>query len=66
MTAVTTAGVERAHRQLLADDIKRFLDRPYTELRPATIPTPPPGAPIGDFGLDYLLGLDSCRWRERN
>jgi len=54
-------AAERAHRQLLADDIKRFLDRPYTELRPAAIPAPPPGAPIGDFGLDYLLGLDTCR-----
>lgn len=56
---------QRAHRQLLADDIKRFLDRPYTELRPAAIPTPPPGAPIGDTGMDYLLGLDACRWRDR-
>lgn len=56
-------AAERAHRQLLADDIKRFLDRPYTELRPAAIPAPPPGAPIGDFGLDYLLGLDVCRIR---
>ncbi len=58
-----TNTAERAHRQLMADDIKRFLDRPYTELRPATIPAPPPGAPIGDFGLDYLLGLDVCRIR---
>jgi hypothetical protein len=58
-----TNTAERAHRQLLADDIKRFLDRPYTELRPASIPAPPPGAPIGDFGLDYLLGLDICRIR---
>jgi len=65
MMAVTTVGTERAHRQLLADDIKRFLDRPYTELRPAAIPTPPPGAPIGDYGMDYLLGLDACRWRDR-
>jgi hypothetical protein len=64
MVAATTAAVERAHRQLLADDIKRFIERPYTELRPAAIPTPPPGAPIGDFGMDYLLGLDSCRWRD--
>lgn len=65
--SLTPAGAanaaERAHRQLLADDIKRFLDRPYTELRPAAIPAPPPGAPIGDFGLDYLLGLDVCRIR---
>jgi hypothetical protein len=61
----TTNGAERAHRQLLADDVRRFLDRPYTELRPANIPAPPPGAPIGDFGMDYLLGLDACGWIRR-
>lgn len=65
MAAATTSSVERAHRELLADDIKRFLDRPYLELRPAAIPTPPPGAPIGDFGMDYLLGFDSCGWRRQ-
>lgn len=63
LPAGATTGAERAHRQLLADDIKRFLDRPYTELRPAATPAPPPGAPIGDFDLDYLLGLDYCRVR---
>lgn len=63
LPANTTSAVERAHRQLLADDIKRFLDRPYSELTPAAIPAPPPGAPIGDVGLDYLLGFDVCRVR---
>jgi hypothetical protein len=65
LAAATTSSVERAHRELLADDIKRFLDRPYAELRPAAIPAPPPGAPIGDFGMDYLLGFDSCGWRRQ-
>lgn len=65
LTAASATGAERAHRQLLADDIKRFLDRPYTELRPQAIPAPPPGAPIGDFGMDYLLGFDSCGWRRQ-
>jgi hypothetical protein len=59
------ASAEIAHRQLLDDDIKRFLDRPYTELRPNAIPAPPPGAPIGDTGMDYLLGFDSCGWRRQ-
>ncbi len=52
-----------AHRELLANDAKRFLERPYDAMRPATIPDPPPGAPIGDYGMDYLLGLDVCRIR---
>ena len=63
LPASATTAPERAHRQLLADDIKRFMERPYSELRPANTPAPPPGAPIGDFGLDYLLGLDYCIWR---
>ncbi|HUF47616.1 MAG TPA: zinc-dependent metalloprotease [Vicinamibacterales bacterium] len=53
----------RAHRSLLASDITRFLARPYDAMRPAAIPSPPPGAPIGDYGLDYLLGMDICRVR---
>jgi len=61
----TMASADRAHRQLVEDDIKRFLDRPYTELRPVVIPEPPPGAPIGDFGMDYLFGFDTCGWRRQ-
>jgi hypothetical protein len=53
----------RAHRDLLASDIARFLARPYDAMRPAAVPSPPPGAPIGDYGLDYLLGIDVCRVR---
>ena len=61
-TPPVTIVAEAAHRQLVVDDIKRFFDRP-TELRPAAIPAAPPGAPIGDFDLDYLLGFDLCRVR---
>ncbi|HTK29272.1 MAG TPA: zinc-dependent metalloprotease [Vicinamibacterales bacterium] len=45
---------DRAQHQLLAADIKRFLDRPAepTHLMPA--PGAPPGAPIGDEGNDWL------------
>jgi len=55
---------EQAHRSLIVDDIKRFFERAADTIRPADTPQPPPGAPIGDYGLDYLLGLDGCliRW----
>jgi len=59
-TPPVAAVAEQAHRQLVVDDIKRFLEQPADLLRPAAIPAAPPGAPIGDYGLDYLLGLDGC------
>jgi hypothetical protein len=52
---------ELAHRQLIVDDLKRYFDRPMEMARPSDTMQPPPGAPIGEFGLDYLLGLDGCR-----
>jgi hypothetical protein len=54
------AVAERAHRQLVVDDIKRFLEQGMDTLRPAATPAPPPGAPIGDYDMDYLFGLDIC------
>jgi hypothetical protein len=41
------------HRQLAAD-IKRFLDRPADTMRVMPAPEAPPGAPIGDSGMDWL------------
>ena len=41
------------HRQLAAD-IKRFLDRPADTMRVMPAPDAPPGAPIGDSGMDWL------------
>ncbi len=61
--ASQTSAAWTAHRELLASDTRRFLDRPYDAMRPATLPNPPPGAPIGDYGMDYLLGIDVCRIR---
>ncbi len=54
---------EQAHRLLLAADIKRFLERPADPSRVVPIPPPdaPPGAPIGDMGMDWL-SPPSCRW----
>ena len=47
---------ENAHRQLLAADIKRFLERGLDPNKPIPLPTAdaPPGAPIGDDPLDWL------------
>jgi hypothetical protein len=47
----------RAHASLLASDIARFLDNPDAFKRAAPIVVPP-GAPIGDAGLEWL-----GRWR---
>jgi len=44
---------EAAHVALLGRDIKRFLDNPEAYKRPAP-PVVPPGAPIGDFPLDWI------------
>jgi hypothetical protein len=63
--ALASAGVaERAHAQLLSTDIGRFLEKPSDPTtRIQGMPAPPPGAPIGDAAMDYLLGLDpSCGW----
>jgi hypothetical protein len=48
---------ERAHRALMAADIKRFLERPMVDaaggrIMPAS--PAPPGAPIGDMGQHWL------------
>ncbi len=45
---------EQAQHQLLAADIKRFLDRPGDVARPIPAPDSPPGAPIGDMPQDWL------------
>ena len=44
------------NRDLMARDIERFNDRPFTAPR-TTTPAVPPGAPIGDPGMNYLFGM---------
>ena len=59
---------ERAHRMLLAADIKRFLERPMNDAMSARIIPPlaaPPGAPIGDTGMDFL-SRPACSWDDVN
>jgi hypothetical protein len=66
--AATSMGEsERAHRSLLASDIKRFLDRPVVDAMGGKIvpPSPaPPGAPIGDMGQNWLARPSMCEWDE--
>ncbi len=63
--ASTSAGpLEAAHDALLAQDIRRFLERPAATLASPAIPAAPPGPPIGQPALDYLRSLESdCPWR---
>ena len=52
-----------AHATLLAADIKRFLDRPFAPATRTELPTPPPGAPIGEPAMDWLGTLAPlCSW----
>jgi len=72
LTRLTTAMLapanateaEKAAHTLLAADIKRFLDRPGETMRVIVAPDAPPGAPIGDTGMDgWLTGIPGCTFR---
>src|SRR3954466_12678238 len=64
--AVNKTELDTAQRQLLAADIKRFLDRPLDLARPFqhAAPDAPPGAPIGDMPQDWLARPDGWDWRQ--
>ena len=53
---------EQAQHALLAADIKRFLERPADPMKLMPAPDAPPGAPIGDPGMDWLAPPPSCSW----
>jgi Met-zincin/Domain of unknown function (DUF5117) len=60
---------ERAHRMLLAADIKRFLERPMVDAAGGRIvpaSPAPPGAPIGDMGQQWLARPPLCEWDQTN
>ena len=57
---ITTA--DRAHKDLLAADIKRFLERPADLAHLIPAPDAPPGAPIGDPGMNWLAPPPICGW----
>ena len=51
--AQASTEIDKAHIQLIAADIKRFLERPMEPARPITTPEVPPGAPIGSEEEDW-------------
>jgi hypothetical protein len=53
---------DAAHRILLAQDIKRFIERPAQPAAATTDPAAPPGAPIGDPGMDWLAYSPTRQW----
>ncbi|MCG6987714.1 MAG: zinc-dependent metalloprotease [Gemmatimonadetes bacterium] len=53
--ATADAG-NKAHYEMLASDIKRFLDRPHAPIAEPAAPGMPPGDPIGEPGMDWLGG----------
>jgi hypothetical protein len=56
-----------AHAALLAADVKRFLERPVAAIAPRLpVPGAPPGAPIGEPAMDWLLRVEpACSWHDR-
>src|SRR5204862_5016112 len=67
-SAFPRAGADEAdgaHARLLADDIKRFLERPAPAATMMPAAQQPPGAPIGDVGMDFLGLAPECGWRSR-
>jgi len=66
-TAVNKTELDTAQRQLLAADIKRFLERPLDLARPFQHATPdaPPGAPIGDMPQDWLARPAGWDWQQK-
>jgi hypothetical protein len=61
-TEVAGGEAEQAQRALLAADIKRFLERPAETARMLAPPDAPPGAPIGDTGMDWFA-RPFCGWQ---
>jgi hypothetical protein len=53
-----------AAQELMNADIKRFLERPAAPITSPSTFDAPPGAPIGDTGMDWLATPSWCGWRD--
>jgi hypothetical protein len=60
------ANMDSPSAALIAMDIQRFLERPAETMAIPATPSAPPGAPIGDPGMDWLgsagIGQPSTDW----
>ena len=54
---------DSASTLLMATDIKRFLERPAEAVKEPVTFDAPPGAPIGDTGMDWLAPVNWCDWK---
>jgi hypothetical protein len=54
---------DRAAQTLIAADITRFLERPTEAIKSPSTYDAPPGAPIGDTGMDWLAPAGWCAWK---
>jgi hypothetical protein len=57
--AQVSTETDKAHVQLIAADIKRFLERPMEPARPIAAAEIPPGAPIGTIDDDWCNSAQS-------
>ncbi|MBY0507543.1 MAG: zinc-dependent metalloprotease [Bryobacteraceae bacterium] len=64
LSAPAANEADEAHHALLAGDIARFLARPGEAAKIMPAPDAPPGAPIGDPGMDWLSRAPGCGWRD--
>jgi hypothetical protein len=53
-SGATDAEAQVANARYLADEIKRFLDRPAPPAQRLAVPEAPPGAPIGQPAMEWL------------
>jgi hypothetical protein len=59
----TATSEDGAASMLMASDIKRFLERPADAVKTPVTFDAPPGAPIGDVGMDWLEPVSWCDWK---
>jgi hypothetical protein len=63
--AASTPEAEQAQHQLLAADIRRFIERPMADgVKIIPAPDAPPGAPIGDMPQDWLAPPPGAAWED--